>query len=320
MNFFKYIKAVGTGPKSNKNLTKEEIIEAIQGILEQKCESEQAAAFLMLLRVKLESDEELAGCLESFEKYITKEEIPESIELGFSYDGKTSQPYLFPLYGKILKEFFKQNKEIEPFDIVISGDKLQPAKNGLTVKDITDNITLEDNIHFFDRANYFKELSDLTDLRKKLYMRTIFNTVEKLLNPANSKYAITSAFHRPYVEKYMNLFGDNYENLLIIKGNEGTPEVFSDFKYWVIGNSGIEEKVVKLEDLKIKYNNEYENITQDEAINIINNPSKEIMKLAKLNVAILLYTTKRVESVEKAYEMLSDDSCCIVRFFKKLFK
>ncbi len=320
MNFFKYIKAVGTGPKSNKNLSKEEIIEAIQGILEQKCESEQAAAFLMLLRVKLESDEELAGCLESFNKYITKEEIPESIELGFSYDGKTSQPYLFPLYGKILKEFFKQNKQIEPFDIVISGDKLQPAKNGLTVKDIADNITLEDNIHFFDRANYFKELSDLTDLRKKLYMRTIFNTTEKLLNPANSKYAITSAFHRPYVEKYMNLFGDNYENLLIIKGNEGTPEIFSDFKYWVIGNSGIEEKVVKLEDLKIKYNNEYENITLDEAINIINNPSKEIMKLAKLNVAVLLYTTKRVESVEKAYEMLSDDSCCIVRFFKKLFK
>jgi anthranilate phosphoribosyltransferase len=320
MNFFKYIKAVGTGPKSNKNLSKEEIIEAIQGILEQKCESEQAAAFLMLLRVKLESDEELAGCLESFNKYITKEEIPESIELGFSYDGKTSQPYLFPLYGKILKEFFKQNKQIEPFDIVISGDKLQPAKNGLTVKDIADNITLEDNIHFFDRANYFKELSDLTDLRKKLYMRTIFNTTEKLLNPANSKYAITSAFHRPYVEKYMNLFGDNYENLLIIKGNEGTPEIFSDFKYWVIGNSGIEEKVVKLEDLKIKYNNEYENITLDEAINIINNPSKEIMKLAKLNVAVLLYTTKRIESVEKAYEMLSDDSCCIVRFFKKLFK
>ena len=74
-------------------------------------------------------------------------------------------------------------------------------------------------------------------------MRTIFNTTEKLLNPASSKYAITSAFHRPYVEKYMNLFGDNYENLVIVKGNEGTPEIFSDFKYWAIGNSGIEEKV-----------------------------------------------------------------------------
>jgi|GEM_PF-219530 len=320
MNFFKYIKAVGTGPKSNKNLSKEEISEAIEGILEQKCESEQAAAFLMLLRVKLESDEELAGCLETLNKYVKKEEIPETIELGYSFDGKTTQPYLFPLYGKILKEFFQRNKEIEPFEIVISGDKLQPAKAGVTVKDIADNITLEDNIHFFDRKDYLPELSNLTDLRKKLYMRTIFNTVEKLLNPANSKYAITSAFHRPYVEKYMKLFGDNYENLVIVKGNEGAAEVFADFKYWTIGNSSIEENSIKLDSLKINYDKEYENLTLEEAIDIINNPSKEIMKLAKLNVAILLFVTKRVDSIEKAYEMVSDDSCCIIRFFKKLFK
>ncbi len=88
MNFFKYIKAVGTGPKSNRDLTKEETIEAIQGILEQKCESEQAAAFLMLLRVKLESDDELKGAFEAFDKYIKRVEIPQSIEVGFSYDGK----------------------------------------------------------------------------------------------------------------------------------------------------------------------------------------------------------------------------------------
>ena len=110
MNFFKYIKAVGTGPKSNRDLTKEEIKEAIEAILEKKCESEQSAAFLMLLRVKLESDDELKGCLESFDKYIKRETIPESIELGYSFDGKTDQPYIFPLYSSILKDFFKKIK------------------------------------------------------------------------------------------------------------------------------------------------------------------------------------------------------------------
>ncbi|PLY08876.1 MAG: glycosyl transferase [Arcobacter sp.] len=320
MNFFKYIKAVGTGPKSNRNLTKEEIIEAIQAILEQKCDSEQSAAFLMLLRVKLESDEELKGCLESFDKYIKREEISESIELGFSYDGKTDQPFLFPLYGKVLKEFFKKNKDIKPFDIVISGDYPQPAKDGLTLKELSQAIDLEDNIHFFDRAEYFKELSDLTHLRKQLYMRTIFNTVEKLLNPANSKYAITSAFHKPYVEKYNKLFGETYENLIVVKGSEGNPEVFKDFKYWSTEGTEISEKNIKLEDLNITYTKEYENITLEEAIEVINNTSEEIMKLVKLNVAILLYTTLRVESIEKAYKMLNNNDCCIVRFFKRLFR
>lgn len=319
MNFFKYIKAVGTGPKSNRNLTKEEIGEAIEAILEQKCDSEQSAAFLMLLRVKLESDDELKGCLESFDKYIKRVEIPESIELGFSFDGKTEQPYLFPLYGKVLKEFFKKNKEIKPFDLIVSGDYPQPAKNGLTLKELTNAIDLEDNIHFFNRAEYFKELSDLTHLRKQLYMRTIFNTVEKLLNPAKSKFAITSAFHKPYVEKYNKLFGENYENLLVLKGGEGNPEVFKDFKYWIKPENEIIEKSIKLKDLGIKYDKKYENITLEEAIEVLNNPNEEVMKLVKLNVAILLFATNRIESIEKAYEMLNNNDCCIVRFFKKLF-
>lgn len=320
MNFFKYIKAVGTGPKSNRDLTKEEIQEAITGILEQKCENEQAAAFLMLLRVKLESDEELKGCLEAFDKFIKRVDIPESIELGYSYDGKTKQPYLFPLYTSVLKDFFKSNKDIEPFELIISGDYLQPAKEGLTVKDIATQIDLEDNIHFFNRESYFKELSNLSDLRKKLYMRTIFNTTEKLLNPANSKYAITSAFHKPYGEKYMNLFGDSYENMIIVKGSEGACEVFKDFKYWQKEGDEVIEKKVKLEDFDIQYNEEYENLTLEEALEIIKNPSEELMKIVKLNVAILLFTTKRVESIEKAYEMLNKKDCCIVRFWKWLLK
>lgn len=321
MNFFKYIKAVGTGPKSNRDLTKEEIIEAIDGILQNKCESEQAAAFLMLLRVKLESDEELAGCLEACEKYIKKDDIPQSVELGYSFDGKTDQPYLFPLFSSVLNDFFKEHKEIEPFKLVISGDKLQPAKSGLFVKELAQAIELDDNIiAFYDRKDYFEELSNLTQLRKKLYMRTIFNTVEKLLNPANSKYAITSAFHRPYVEKYTKLFGDNYENLLILKGSEGSTEVFSNSKYWIKEGEEIVEKPIKLADFDINYTEKYENITLEENLKILENPSAELMKLVKLNVAIILFTAKRVESIEKAYEMLNKKDCCIVRFWKWLLK
>ncbi|RXJ68927.1 glycosyl transferase [Halarcobacter ebronensis] len=319
MNFFKYIKAVGTGPKSNRDLTKEEIKEAIEGILEQKCESEQAAAFLMLLRVKLESDDELKGCLQTFDKYIKRESLPQSVELGYSYDGKSNQPYLFPLYAPILNDFFSRYKDIEPFDIVISGDELQPAKNGVTVKELATAVKLDKRIHFFDRKEYFSELSALTSLRKKLYMRTIFNTVEKLLNPANSKYALTSAFHKPYVEKYNKLFGDSYENLVIIKGSEGAPEVFNDFKYWVKKDENIVEESIKLLDLGIEYNETYEDLALEGMVEIINNPTPELIKIVKLNVAILLFTTKRVDSINKAYEMLNVKDGNFINFFKKLF-
>ena len=43
-------------------------------------------------------------------------------------------------------------------------------------------LSFDDNIYYFDRADYFKELSDLTKIRNILGLRTSFNTIEKLLN------------------------------------------------------------------------------------------------------------------------------------------
>lgn len=306
MSFFKYIKAVGTGPKSNRDLTYSEISEAIEHILEKTCESEQTAAFLMCLRVKLESDEELKGCLKTFDKYIQREELPQSVELGFSYDGKTDQPFIFPLTAVQLDTFFKNNPQVEPFDLVVSGDLEQPAKKGLTLKTLVDQITLPARVKFYDRGEYFKELSALTPLRKKLYMRTIFNTVEKLLSPAHSKYAITSAFHKPYVKKYFDLFGENYEKMMVVKGSEGNPEIFADFKYWEKVNDEIIEKSLSLESLNIAYSTEYEGITLEENLEVLNHPSQELIQLAKLNAAVLLVCAKRFSSIEEAYKLLEE--------------
>jgi len=304
MSFFKYLKAVATGPKSNRDLEKDECFNAIKMILEQECEPEQSAAFLMCLRVKLESDEELKGTLEACNTFIKKVNIEESVELGFSFDGKKKQTYLFPLYAKILKDFFSKNKEYKSFDLIISGDALQPSNIGITVKDVISNISLEDNIHFFDRKDYFKELSALTSLRKKLFMRSVFNTVEKLFNPANSKYAITSAFHKPYVRKYNMLFKENYEKLLVLKGNEGNPEVFSDFKYWLEKDGDLLEEKISLKDLGINYDKEYKNISLEEMLEELKNPSEDLMNLAYLNAAILLYATNRVSCIKEAYALL----------------
>lgn len=307
MSFKRYIKAVGTGIKGNRDLELEEIQDAIKMILNKEVSNEQIGAFLVGIRVKLESDLELKGTLDTLKSYIKNDKkIEESIELGFSYDGKTNTPYLFPLYGKILKDFFAKNKDIKPFDIVVSGDFLQPAKVGVTLKDIATNVELEDNIHFFDRSEYLKELSDLTTLRNNLGLRTIFNTVEKLLNPASSKYAITSAFHGPYVKKYRELFANSYENFLVVKGKEGTTEFFDKCKYWTYENEESVLHDIDLAELGINYEKSWDKITLDEALEEIKNPDEQTIKLAKLNVAFLLYTTNRVADIKEAYSKLEE--------------
>ena len=296
MAFHSYIRAVGTGPKSNRELTKNETIDAIESILNQSVHSEQIAAFLLGWRVRLETVEELKTTLEVCNKYIKRVKIPNSIELGYPFDGKADNPYLLPLISKYLKKF--------DLNLVVSGDEIQPAKKGLTIKQLYENIEFDDNVFYFDRADYFKELSNLTNIRNILGLRTAFNTVEKLLNPGTSDYAVNAAFHKPYVSKYNQIFGNNYKNLIIVKGNEGTPEIFSKCKYWQTIDGKITEYIIDPEYFGINYKKSMHIISPEESLNMTRNPSDELEKLAKLNAAMFLIAAQKADDIKTAFEMI----------------
>ena len=305
MSFKRYIKAVGTGIKGNRDLSKEEIFDAIEQILLNKATPAQSGAFLIGWRTKLETNEELSGAVEALRKYIKFTEVKDSIELGYSFDGRCENPFLFPLFENILDEFYKKNSDVRRLNLVISGDYLQPAKVGLTTKEIFANIDKGQYLHFFDRVEYLKELSDITPLRLELGLRTAFNTVEKLLNPSLSEYGVTTAFHKPYVQKYLEIFAPYFKDVIVLKGSEGSPEVLKDGKFWRMQEGSIVEENFSLKDFGINYSREFENISLEESLNIVKNPDDEILKLAKFNVALYLLFAKRVSSLDEAWQRLN---------------
>ena len=305
MSFKKYIKAVGTGVKGNRELEADEVMDATSCILNRSVTDSQIGAFLIGWRTKLETNEELTACVKELKKYMKFKKIENSIELGYSFDGRTNNPFLFPLYENILKEFFVKNSDIKELNLVISGDLLQPAKNGITTKEIFEALDIKQYVYFFDRVEYLKELSDLTSLRHELGLRTVFNTAEKLLNPGESEYGVTTAFHKPYVKKYLSMFKEYYKSILVVKATEGSPEVFSNGKYWKDVNGELEEVAFALEDFGITYDKTYKNITIEEALEIVKNPSEEILQLAKFNIALYLVFANRVDSLEEAWKRLN---------------
>lgn len=305
MDFKKYIKAVGTGIKGNRDLLEDETIDAITKILKKEVTDAQIGAFLIGFRVKLESDDELKACVKALKNLMTFKEVKDSIELGYSFDGRVRNPFLFPLYEDILKDFYKKNSDIKPLNLVISTDYLQPAKIGMCAKDLAGELKTNEYVHIFDRQEYLKNLSDLTPLRHELGLRTVFNTVEKLLGVAKSEYAVTTAFHRPYVQKYINIFSEYFKQVTIVKAAEGSPEVFSDGKYWQKIDDEICEKSFELSHYGINYDKVYENITIEESKKIINNPSQDILKLSKFNIALYLLFANRVDSLQEAWERLN---------------
>jgi len=297
MDFFKYIHAVGTGPKGNRDLSFEEAKDMMQQVLNQSVPSEQIAAFLLGWRLKPETNEEFRGALAACDENITKTEIQNSLELGYPFDGKAKNPYIFPLVAKVLK---KHN-----LNLIIIGDDKQPAKDGITIKEIATKLDLTSNIHYFDRKDFFNKLHNLTEIRNKLGLRSGFNTIEKLPNVANSKYAITGVFHKPYVKKYAEIFADKYKKFALIQGNEGTPELFSKGRLWIVDTNDTQEYVIDPAYYGIQYKKSWDKITLENSIEQVNNPSNEYLKLAQLNAAVYLFVTQNTSSIDEAYDLVT---------------
>jgi len=292
--FLPYLKTVGTGPKRNRDLTKDEMKIVMRAFLKKEVVPEQAAAFLLGWRVKGESLDEFAASIEVFDEFVKQEPLENSIEFGYPYDGKVKNPYLITLTAQYLQKFDLQ--------LSLHGDLLQPAKGGTTLKEVCDNAPLPNNIHYYDRATYFKELHEFSGIRAKLGLRSSFNTIEKLLNITQSDTAIIGAFHKPFVEKYITLFKDRYKKLAIIKGNEGTPEIFSKCAITIVENGEVEEIKVDPKDFGIMYSKSAERISLETSLELVKNPSDELLKLAKLNAAVILFLTGKVGSIEEGFE------------------
>lgn len=297
MSFYTYIHAVGTGKKINRDLTLEESKDMMDQMLSRKAFDEQISAFLLGWRLKPESTSEFMGAIEACEPYIKHKKIDNSIEIGYPFDGKVKNPYLVSLIAKEFKDFY--------LNIVVVGDDVTSQKDGTTIKDISSYIKNEENIYYFDRKEFFKEMSDLTSIRQKLGLRTGLNTIEKLCNVAYSDFGVTGVFHKPYVQKYVDIFADKYKRLAIIKGNEGTPEIFNKSRMWICEDKNIEEIIIDPARYGIKYERSQERITPQESLNLIQNPSDELLKLAMLNAAILLFVTDKAKDIDEAYEMIN---------------
>jgi anthranilate phosphoribosyltransferase len=297
MDFKKYIHAVGTGVKGNRDLTFEESEDMMHQILEQNIYGEQIAAFLLGWRLKPETITEFRGAISACDSFINSTIVKNSIELGYPFDGKAKNPYIFPLVAKILEK--------HELNLVVIGDKKQPAKDGITIQDICTKIELNSNVHYFDRKEFFKELHELTEIRMHLGLRTGFNTIEKLPRVAHSEFAITGVFHKPYVKKYVDIFADRYKRFALIQGNEGTPELFSKGRLWIAKDGDIEEFIIDPEHYGINYQKSWDKISMEQSLEQLNNPSKEYIKLATLNAAIFLFVSNKTKSIDEAYQILN---------------
>lgn len=297
MDFFTFIKAVGTGVKGNRDLSFDESAEMMRQILSGEVHGERIAAALLGWRLKPETIEEFQGALSTCDTFITKKEIPNSIELGYPYDGKLKSPYLIKHIAELLKTF--------DIETVVIGDAKVPAKDGVTLKEIMEETSHDAHLHYFERKKIYPALHALTPLRNRLGLRTALNTLEKLHGVANSPYAITGLFHKPYLKKYAAIFGSRYKRLGLLQGNEGSPELFKKSTLSIVENGQITEYTIDPAIFGIKDDESNIPASKEAIYERSHNPTETDMAYAKLNTAIYAFISEKVESIEAGFEKLN---------------
>ena len=237
--FAEYIRHIGRGKKAGKYLTQEQAFDAMNQAINGEVSKEQLGAFLMLLRVREESETELAGFLQSVrQSTLTEFKSIKGISLDLGcYAGKRRQLPWFLLAVLTLadsgqKIFLHGTKEPQSQRLYL--DRVFKSLNLPISTDTTEaNHSLETHGFCYVELGVLNpKLKQLIDLRERFGLRTCANTLARMLNPTNATHSLHGVYHKEFDERHIqvaNLVNDT--NVACFRGEGGEVEVKSDREF-----------------------------------------------------------------------------------------
>lgn len=241
--FAPFVRTLGRGKRARRSLSREEAYEAMQKILNGEVEDVQLGAFLMLLRVKEETPEELAGFLDACRELCADalQDFP-SVDLDWpSYAGKKKHHPWYLLATKLLANngtrILLHGGPAHTPERVYTDALL--AELGVPVADTPECASEQletQNLAYLPIQTFCAPLSHLLTLRYQLGLRSPINTLARSLNPAQATLSMQSVFHPAYIALHQGaaeLCGD--KELLLFKGEGGELELRPDARTQITG-------------------------------------------------------------------------------------
>ena len=229
--FAQYVRILGKGKTGSRSLSRKEAYTAMRMILAGDVEDLQLGAFLMLLRVKEESGEELTGFVGAVKDHLPKPEQNIPVDLDWSsYAGKKKQLPWF-----ILSCFLLADHGIRVYmhgcaghtagrlytEDVIKALGLSTANNWQQVQTQLD----QQNFAFMPLEFLCPELKNIIDFRNYLGLRSPVHTLSRLLNPLNATHSMQSIFHPSYASSHQQAaLALGQANAAVFKGEGGEIE------------------------------------------------------------------------------------------------
>jgi len=229
--FANIIRILGKGKKGSRPLTQDEAYQAMSMILAGQVEDIQLGAFLMLMRVKEETAEELAGFVLAIRETLPTVTAVNSVDLDWSaYAGKRRHLPWFILASLLLAE---NNIRVLMHGSASHTEGRLFAQEMLPLFSLSPSHSFADaqqnikqsNFAFLSLATLCPALDKMMHLRHLMGLRSPVHTLVRLINPFNAPYSIQGIFHpgyRPVHQEAALLL--QQENMSVLKGEGGETE------------------------------------------------------------------------------------------------
>ena len=240
--FAEYVRILGKGRNGSRGLTGDEMRTAMRMVMRHEVEPIQLGAFLMLMRVKEESPEEVAAAVEAVRESLAIPANAPKPDLDWSsYAGKKRVLPWYLLATLLMAEngirIFMHGAAGHTAGRIYTKDVL-PQLGVAVAKSLDEAATQleQNNFCYLDLEQMSPRLHEIIELRPLLGLRSPVHTIARMLNPFNADHVMQGIFHpgyRPTHQEAGQLL--NIPHLTVIKGEGGEIERNPDMDLLVQG-------------------------------------------------------------------------------------
>jgi anthranilate phosphoribosyltransferase len=229
------IQRIATGPELSKDISTEEARIGMSAILDSAVDPVQAGIFLIALRMKRETDDELKGILDAVREATghVVADVDDVVDIADPYDGYNrclpAAPFLMPVLAECGVPAISHGAHaVGPKFGVTHRHILDAAGVPVDLSPIEAAERLADPAlgwSYVDQRAFCAPLHNLVDLRSTIVKRQAITTVEVLARPIHGRrhtHLVTGYVHKPYPRIYAMLARHaGFHSALLIRGVEG---------------------------------------------------------------------------------------------------
>ncbi len=238
--FAQFIRIIGKGKNGARSLSYEEAYQAFRMILNHEVEDVQLGAFLMLLRVKEESVDELAGFVQATRDQLNFKALDVDLDWS-SYAGKRKHYPWFILSALTLArhgyKVVMHGAAGHTINRVYTEQVLEYLGYSICQSDHEVEQQLQErNFAYLPLEVISPTLAELISLRNVMGLRSPIHTLARLINPFHAKATLQAIFHPAYRSSHQqSAYRLGYQNSAVIKGEGGEFERNPDARTLICG-------------------------------------------------------------------------------------